>query len=61
MNKAGFDAVSVEIDLSSRVSIMNLIKEAQKYEEISMLVNAAGVSPSQSIRLLHYTTPFKSC
>ncbi len=48
MNEAGFDAIPVEMDLSSRTSILNLIAEAQKYGEISMLVNAAGVSPSQA-------------
>ena len=48
MNEAGFDTVPVEMDLSSRESIMNIIAEAQKYGEISMLVNAAGVSPSQA-------------
>ncbi len=48
MNEAGFDAVSVEMDLSSRASILSLIAEAQKYGDISMLVNAAGVSPSQA-------------
>ena len=48
MNEAGFDAVSVEMDLSSRESILNIIAKAQKYGEISMLVNAAGVSPSQA-------------
>lgn len=48
MNEAGFDTVPMEMDLSSRTSILNLIAEAQKYGEISMLVNAAGVSPSQA-------------
>lgn len=48
MNEAGFDAVFVECDLSSRASILNLIAEAQKYGEISNLINAAGVSPSQA-------------
>lgn len=48
MNQAGFDAASVEMDLSSRESMLNLIAEAQHYGEISMLVNAAGVSPSQA-------------
>lgn len=48
MNNAGFDAVPVEMDLSSRESILSLIAEARKYGEISMLVNAAGVSPSQA-------------
>lgn len=48
MNKAGFDAEAVEMDLSNRESIRNFIAEAQKYGEIEMLVNAAGVSPSQA-------------
>lgn len=48
MNEAGFDTVAVEMDLSSRESIRNLIHEAQKYGRISMLVNAAGVLPSQA-------------
>jgi NAD(P)-dependent dehydrogenase (short-subunit alcohol dehydrogenase family) len=48
MNDAGFDVVPMKMDLSSRDSIRSLIAEAQKYGEISMLVNAAGVSPSQA-------------
>lgn len=48
MNDAGFDVTPVEMDLSSRASILNLIHEAQQYGEISMLINAAGVSPSQA-------------
>ncbi len=48
MNEAGFDAVPVVTDLSSRNSICALIAEGQKYGEIQMLVNAAGVSPSQA-------------
>lgn len=48
MNEAGFDVVPVEMDLSSRDSIRDLIAEGQKYGEIKMLVNAADVSPSQA-------------
>ena len=48
MNKAGFTTVPVEMDLSSRASILALIDSAQQYGEISMLVNAAGGSPSQA-------------
>lgn len=48
MNNAGFDAIPVEMDLSSRESVLSLISEARKHGEISMLVNAAGVSPSQA-------------
>lgn len=48
MNEAGFDVVPVEMDLSSRGSIQAFIAEGQKYGPIRMLVNAAGVSPSQA-------------
>ncbi len=48
MNDAGFDAVPVEMDLSSRESIRNMIAKAQQYGDITMLVNAAGVSPIQA-------------
>ena len=48
MNKAGFDTVPVEMDLSSRESILGLIDSAKHYGEIQMLINAAGVSPSQA-------------
>ena len=48
MNKAGFDVAPIEMDLSSRDSIKNIIAKAQEFGEITMLVNAAGVSPSQA-------------
>lgn len=48
MNKAGFDTLPFEMNLASRESILALIDEARKHGEISMLVNAAGVSPSQA-------------
>lgn len=48
MNQAGFDVVPVEMDLSSKKSICSMIVEGQKYGSIKMLVNAAGVSPSQA-------------
>ena len=48
MNNAGFDVEPVEMDLSSRESIKSLIAKAQEYGEIKMLVNGAGVSPSQA-------------
>lgn len=48
MTEAGFDAVAVEADISLRKSILNMIAAAQKYGEIAMLINAAGVSPSQA-------------
>ena len=48
MNDAGFDVVAIQMDLSSRESILNLIAEAQKHGDITTLINAAGVSPSQA-------------
>jgi len=63
MNDAGFAVEALEMDLSSRDSIKNLIAEAQKYGEISMMVNAAGVSPSQAPlrafwKLIYLERPF---
>lgn len=48
MNEAGFDAEAMEMDLSSRESILAMIAEGEKYGEIAALINAAGVSPSQA-------------
>lgn len=48
MNRAGFDVLPVEMDLSSRESILSMISEARRHGDITMLVNAAGVSPSQA-------------
>ena len=48
MNDAGFDVAAFECDISSRESILNLIKKGQEYGEIAMLINSAGVSPSQA-------------
>ena len=48
MHDAGYDTEPVEMDLSSRTSIQNMISIAQQHGDITMLVNAAGVSPSQA-------------
>lgn len=48
MYNAGFDVNYLEVDLADRMSIQNYIQEAQKYGQIGMLINAAGVSPSQA-------------
>lgn len=48
MTAAGFDVTAVTMDLSERVSIQSMITEAQKHGSIKMLINAAGVSPSQA-------------
>lgn len=48
LNDAGYDTDAMEMDLSSRESIKRLIAKTQECGDISMLVNAAGVSPSQA-------------
>lgn len=48
MNNAGFDVETFAMDLSSRESIKQLIAKAQEFGPIKMLVNGAGVSPSQA-------------
>lgn len=48
LTNAGFDAVVIEMNMASRESIVNAVKTAQEYGPIKMLVNAAGVSPSQA-------------
>lgn len=48
MKEAGFDAVPFAVDIPSKSSVLQLIAAAQKEGEISMFINAAGVSPSQS-------------
>lgn len=48
MNDAGFDVLPIEMDLSSRESILHMIDVAKEYGEIAMLINGAGVSPSQA-------------
>jgi len=48
MNDAGYDVEPFEMDLSSRESIKAMIAKAQEYGEITMMVNGAGVSPSQA-------------
>lgn len=48
MKDAGYDVEPVEMDLSSRESIKSLIGMAQSFGNITMLVNGAGVSPSQA-------------
>ncbi|MCF2518845.1 SDR family oxidoreductase [Dyadobacter sp. CY351] len=50
LNEAGFDAVAFKVDISSKESILELIEAASKEGEIAMLINAAGLSPSQSTK-----------
>ena len=48
LNNAGFDAVATQMDLGDRASILATIAKAQEFGPVTMLVNAAGVSPSQA-------------
>ena len=49
MGDAGFDVEVIEMDLSSRQDILKMIDMAKNYGPIKMLVNGAGVSPSQAL------------
>ena len=48
LTNAGFDAVVIPMDMASQESIVSAVAKAQEYGPIKMLVNAAGVSPSQA-------------
>lgn len=48
MRNAGFNATAETADLASRDSILALLDKAQHLGPVTMLVNAAGVSPSQA-------------
>lgn len=48
--EAGFDAIPFKTDISSRAAVIELINAAQQEGEITMFINAAGVSPSQSTK-----------
>jgi len=45
---AGFDVSAAEVDISSRASVQALIAQAQALGQITGLIHAAGVSPSQA-------------
>lgn len=48
LNNAGLDAAATQMDLGKRESIVSAIAMAQEFGPVTMLVNAAGVSPSQA-------------
>lgn len=48
MTNAGFDVDTITADLGDRESIKAFIAKGQSYGDIKMLVNAAGMSPSQA-------------
>jgi NAD(P)-dependent dehydrogenase (short-subunit alcohol dehydrogenase family) len=48
MRDAGFDITATTVDVSSRDSVLALVETATAHGEITGLVHAAGVSPSQA-------------
>lgn len=48
MRNAGFDVSTTTVDVSSRDSVVALVETATAHGEISGLIHAAGVSPSQA-------------
>jgi len=45
---AGFDVTTKKVDVSSRASVQALVETAKSFGEISGVIHAAGVSPSQA-------------
>ncbi len=48
MSNAGFDVSTATVDISSRKSIHALVETATKLGDVTGLIHAAGVSPSQA-------------
>jgi len=48
LNDAGFDVSTTKVDVSSRASVQALVETAASKGEISGVIHAAGVSPSQA-------------
>jgi len=48
LNDAGFEVSTTKVDVSSRASVQALVKTAKSFGEISGVIHAAGVSPSQA-------------
>src|SRR5271167_4641680 len=48
LSNAGFDVSTAIVDVSSRESITALVKTATKVGDVTGLIHAAGVSPSQA-------------
>jgi NAD(P)-dependent dehydrogenase (short-subunit alcohol dehydrogenase family) len=48
LSDAGFDVSTTKVDVSSRASVQALVKTAKSFGEISGVIHAAGVSPSQA-------------
>src|SRR5579871_6007370 len=48
LSDAGFDVSTAIVDVSSRASVQALVESATSFGEISGVIHAAGVSPSQA-------------
>ncbi len=48
LSDAGFNVTTATVDVSSRVSVHTLVEAATKLGEVSGVIHAAGVSPSQA-------------
>jgi NAD(P)-dependent dehydrogenase (short-subunit alcohol dehydrogenase family) len=48
LSDAGFDVSTTKVDVSSRASVQALVETAKAFGEISGVIHAAGVSPSQA-------------
>jgi NAD(P)-dependent dehydrogenase (short-subunit alcohol dehydrogenase family) len=48
LSDAGFDVSTAKVDVSSRPSVRALVETAASFGEISGVIHAAGVSPSQA-------------
>lgn len=48
MSNAGFDVSTTVVDVASRASIQDLVETAKKLGDVTGLIHAAGVSPSQA-------------
>jgi NAD(P)-dependent dehydrogenase (short-subunit alcohol dehydrogenase family) len=48
LNDAGFEVSTTKVDVSSRASVRALVKQATSFGDISGVIHAAGVSPSQA-------------
>jgi NAD(P)-dependent dehydrogenase (short-subunit alcohol dehydrogenase family) len=48
LSEAGFEVSSITVDVSSRKSVLSMIKVALEFGDIAGLIHTAGVSPSQA-------------
>jgi len=48
LSEAGFDVTTATVDVSSRASVTALVEKATALGEVSGVIHAAGVSPSQA-------------